>query len=71
MKTYENRQKLLALLLMLAMPTIIFSQGGLIGSWKYVYQGGEMIMEINIRQDSGMITELMYDGTLYATGLCE
>jgi hypothetical protein len=47
MKTYENRLKLLALLLMLAMPTITFGQGGLIGSWKYLYPGGEMIMEIN------------------------
>src|SRR4030042_2225143 len=46
MKTYENRLKLLVLLFMLAMPTIIFGQGGLIGSWKYVYPGGEMIMEI-------------------------
>jgi hypothetical protein len=27
--------------------------------------------KINMRQDSGMITELMFDGTLYATGLCE
>jgi hypothetical protein len=46
MKTYDNKLKLLALLLMLAIPTIIFGQGGLIGSWKYVYPGGEMIMEI-------------------------
>ncbi len=27
-------------------------------------------VKINIRQDNGMITELMYSGTLYATGLC-
>ena len=46
MKTYENRLKLLVLLFMLAIPTIMFGQGGLIGSWKYVYPGGEMIMEI-------------------------
>lgn len=26
---------------------------------------------INMRQDNGMITELMYNGTLYATGLCQ
>jgi hypothetical protein len=47
MKTYKNRLKLLALLLMLAVPTITFGQGGLLGSWKYVYTGGEMTMQIN------------------------
>jgi hypothetical protein len=47
MKTYENRSKLLALLLMLAEPTISFGQGGLLGSWKYVSPGGEMTVQIN------------------------
>jgi len=28
-------------------------------------------VKINMVQDNGMITELMYSGTLYATGLCE
>lgn len=28
-------------------------------------------VKINMRQDNGMITELMYGETLYATGLCE
>jgi hypothetical protein len=47
MKTYKNRLKLLALLLMLAVPTFTFGQGGLLGSWKYVSPGGEMNMQIN------------------------
>jgi hypothetical protein len=29
------------------------------------------VAQINMRQDDGRITELMYEGTLYATGLCE
>lgn len=33
--------------------------------------GATYQFKINMRQDNGMITELMYDGTLYATGLCE
>lgn len=47
MKTYESRLKLLAFILMLAVPTIIFGQGGLLGSWKYVSPDGEMTMQIN------------------------
>jgi hypothetical protein len=47
MKTYENSLKLAALLLILAVPAITFGQEGLTGSWKYVYPGGEMTMEIN------------------------
>lgn len=47
MKTCENRMKLLALLLLLAVPTITFGQGGLLGSWKYISPGGEMTMEIS------------------------
>lgn len=33
--------------------------------------GESFQFRINMRQDNGMITELMFDGTLYATGLCE
>jgi hypothetical protein len=29
------------------------------------------VAQINMQQDDGRITELMYEGTLYATGLCE
>jgi hypothetical protein len=47
MKTYENRLKLLALMLMLAVPTITFGQGGLLGSWNHVSPSGEMNMQIN------------------------
>jgi hypothetical protein len=47
MKTHENRLKLFALLSMLAVPAITFGQGGLLGSWKYVSQGGEMTIQIN------------------------
>ena len=47
MKTHERKLKLLALLLMLAVPSIIFGQDGLFGSWKYVSQSGEMTMQIN------------------------
>jgi len=43
----KSRIKLLALVLMLAVPVITFAQGGLLGSWKYVSQGGEMNMQIN------------------------
>jgi len=36
------------------------------------YQNGDVFeFKINMRQNSGMITELMYNGTLYASGLCE
>jgi hypothetical protein len=37
----------------------------------YYPSGEKYIFEINIRQDNGMITELMYGETLYASGLCE
>jgi len=37
----------------------------------YYQDGSVREFKINMRQDSGMITELMYSGTLYATGLCE
>jgi hypothetical protein len=47
MKTYKGRLKLLAFLLMLAIPAITFGQGGLLGSWKYVSPGGEMTMQIS------------------------
>ncbi len=33
--------------------------------------GTSGIAQINMQQDDGRITELMYEGTLYATGLCE
>lgn len=33
--------------------------------------GTKYEFRINMRQNSGMITELMYSGTLYASGLCE
>jgi frataxin-like iron-binding protein CyaY len=36
------------------------------------YQDGTVYQfQVNMRQNNGMITELMYSGTLYATGLCE
>jgi hypothetical protein len=36
------------------------------------FQDGDTYqVKINMRQDNGMITELMYNGTLYAKGLCE
>lgn len=36
------------------------------------FQSGEVYtVQIHMRQNNGMITELMYEGTLYATGLCE
>jgi hypothetical protein len=47
MKIYRNRLKLSALLLFLAVPAITFGQGGLLGSWKYVSQAGEMSMQIS------------------------
>lgn len=43
----KSRMKLLALLLILAVPTITFGQSGLLGSWKYVSPSGEMTMQIN------------------------
>src|SRR4030042_1499465 len=43
----KSRIKLLALLLILAVPTITFGQSGLLGSWKYVSPSGEMTMQIN------------------------
>jgi len=41
------RIKLAALVIVLAVPAITLAQGGLLGSWKYVSQGGEMNMQIN------------------------
>lgn len=36
------------------------------------FQSGETYqVQIHVRQNSGMITELMHQGTLYAAGLCE
>lgn len=36
------------------------------------FQGGDTYeVKINMRQDNGMITELIYSGTLYAKGLCD
>ena len=36
------------------------------------YQDGDTYQfQIKMRQNNGMITELIYNGTLYATGLCE
>jgi hypothetical protein len=36
------------------------------------YKSGETyLFKINMRQNNGMITELMYSGTLYAKGLCD
>jgi len=43
----KSGMKLLTLLVILAMPTIIFGQGGLLGSWKYTSASGEMAMQIN------------------------
>jgi hypothetical protein len=37
----------------------------------YYPSGEKYVFEINIRQDNGMITELIYGETLYATSLCE
>jgi hypothetical protein len=37
-----------------------------------IFQSGETYrVNINMRQDNGMITELMYNDKLYATGLCD
>ena len=47
MKIYENRLNFSILLILLVMPAIIFGQGGLLGSWKYVSPDGEMMMQIN------------------------
>ncbi len=33
--------------------------------------GSQIVVQIHIQQNSGEITELMYDGTLYAKQLCE
>jgi hypothetical protein len=43
----KSIMKLIGLLLMLGAPIITFSQVGLLGSWKYVSQSGEMTMQIN------------------------
>jgi hypothetical protein len=37
----------------------------------YYPDGDKYTFQVNMRQDNGMITELMYNGTLYAKGLCE
>jgi hypothetical protein len=37
----------------------------------YYQDGNKYEFNINMRQNNGMITELMYSGTLFATGLCE
>jgi hypothetical protein len=37
----------------------------------YYPDGDTYQFKINMRQNNGMITELMYSGTLYAKGLCE
>lgn len=37
----------------------------------YYQDGDKYEFKINMRQNNGMITELMYSGTLFATGLCE
>ena len=33
--------------------------------------GEQGVATVNMRQDDGRITEYMYDGTLYASGLCD
>jgi hypothetical protein len=33
--------------------------------------GGSGVAQVHMKQNSGMITELMYEGTLYASGLCD
>jgi frataxin-like iron-binding protein CyaY len=47
MKTHQNSLRLSALLLMLTVPIIAFSQNGLLGLWKYAFPGGETTMQIN------------------------
>ena len=47
MRTHQNRFRLLALLMILAIPVVTFCQGGILGSWKYAYPGGEMLMQIS------------------------
>ncbi len=47
MKTHENKLKLSTLMFVLVVPGIIFGQGGLPGSWKYVSPAGEMTMQIS------------------------
>lgn len=46
MKSSETRLKVIVVLLLLAVPAIIDAQGGLLGKWKYVAPGGEMIMQV-------------------------
>lgn len=51
-------------------------QGGtyrIVGNQVYLQfnDGTSGVAQINMQQDDGRITELMYEGTLYATGLCE
>jgi hypothetical protein len=36
----------------------------------YYRSGEKYVLKINMRQENGTITELMYNGTLYAKGLC-
>ena len=33
--------------------------------------GSSALATVHMRQNNGAITEVMYEGTLYATGLCE
>ena len=37
----------------------------------YFQDGTVNVFQVKIRQNSGMITEMMFNGTLYAKGLCE
>lgn len=51
-------------------------QGGtyrIVGNQVYLQfnDGTSGVAQINMQQDDGRITELMYEGTLYANGLCE
>ena len=51
-------------------------QGGtyrIVGNQVYLQfnDGTSGVAQINMQQNDGRITELMYEGTLYATGLCE
>jgi hypothetical protein len=45
-KLFKNRTNLIVLLLMFFVPRAIIAQGDLNGNWKYVYNGGEMTMQI-------------------------
>ena len=47
MKSIPNSLKSLSLLIMLMLPAIADGQGSLLGTWKYTYPNGEMIMQID------------------------